>query len=226
MMGAQILFFSGVRHERHRDGSGAASPQSDPGDETEASRAPPLLIGLAGPIGTGKTTAAMHLIEARGFARIRFADPLKQMLANLLDTMGVPAETAGRMVDGDLKETPTPLLEGGSPRRAMQTLGAEWGRDLIGRDLWINAWRRAVSAAIAEAGQEARPARIVADDCRYPNEITAIRALGGRVIWIDRPGRLGAGHSSETSIGPADCDITIVNDGAIIDLSAAIAAFA
>ena len=61
------------------------------------------------------------------------------MLRKLLACPGADAGMIRRMIDGDLKEAPTPLFEGRTPRHAMQTLGTEWGRDRIGRDLRANA---------------------------------------------------------------------------------------
>ncbi len=146
------------------------------------------------------------------------------MLANLLDTMGVGRATAHRMIDGDLKETSTPLLEGRSPREAMQTLGTEWGRACIGTDLWLNAWRRACTVEIKQATAEGRPALIVIDDCRYPNELAAISEAGGRVFWISRPeaDAAAATHQSEAGLTPADCGATLDNSGAIFALTAQI----
>ena len=47
------------------------------------------------------------------------------MLRKLLACQGADAEMIRRMIDGDLKEAPTPLLEGRTPRHAMQTLGTD-----------------------------------------------------------------------------------------------------
>jgi len=139
------------------------------------------IIGLAGPIGSGKTEAARAL-QAVGFARVRFADPLKAMLRCLgLDEV---------MTDGSLKEAPTPLLEGKTPRFAMQTLGTEWGRELIGRSLWVNAWKR---KALAYG-----TASIVADDVRFEEEVRLIQSLGGTVVFVERPGHATmSNHVSE-----------------------------
>jgi hypothetical protein len=217
---------------------GGCEPQSDPGDENDSHRGlppsglheppRPQIIGLAGLKGCGKSTVAQHLAGEHGFARIRFAAPLKSMIGRLLDEMGIGHHQAWHLIEGDHKETPTPLFMGQTPRHAMQTLGTEWGRDLIGPDFWVACWRHMVERArldhIAETCGGVTPIHVVAEDCRFPNEAAAIRALGGRVVWIDRPGLAATGHASENSLTAADCDAVIRNDGAILDLTQAVEA--
>lgn len=159
-----------------------------------------FIIGLAGKIGAGKTTAAQYLVEKHGFERIRFAGPLKNMMLAL----GLTSDE----VDGILKEQPCDLLGGKTPRFAMQTIGTEWGRDIIDEKLWIRAWRRAVETTTHGAW-------IVVDDVRFPNETAIIRELGGVLIRVDRDGQAGeaTAHSSEALA--FDCDFVIKNDGTI-----------
>jgi hypothetical protein len=145
--------------------------------------APRTIVAFTGLAGAGKSTAAMHLAKSRGFERVRFAGPLKAMMAALGCTT---AE-----IDGDRKEQPCDLLGGKTPRWAMQTLGTEWGRQLIGDDLWIRAWQAAVDRLPAGVP-------VVVDDCRFPNEAAAVRAAGGVIVRIDRPGAGTASvHESE-----------------------------
>lgn len=165
----------------------------------------PLVIGFCGAIGAGKTTAAQHLVDRHGLERVRFAGPLKSMMRAL--------GLSEREIDGDLKETPSALLCGRTPRHAMQTLGTEWGRDLVAPDLWISVWRRQAIAACSRGG-------VVADDVRFPNEVAAIRALGGIVVRVDRPGTATSGHASE--LQPLVPDMAIANDGDAAALSAAV----
>jgi hypothetical protein len=63
-------------------------------------------------------------------------------------------------------------------RYAQITIGTEWGRNLIDQDLWANTWGRGI-----EDGES-----VMNDSVRFPNEAAAIRALGGVVIMIKRPG--------------------------------------
>jgi hypothetical protein len=176
----------------------------------------PIVIGFAGPAGAGKTTAARVMTDLHGAVRLPFAAPMKRMLRVFLEDQGVDPETALRMTDGDLKEVPTPYLGGATPRRAMQTLGTEWGRGLS-PTLWVDAWRRSIDRCLAVAdGLESVP--VVADDLRFPEEAAAIRDLGGVVVRTERPGSglagSAGGHASETTdIGPPDA--VILNDGAL-----------
>ncbi|MHC2291850.1 hypothetical protein [Bradyrhizobium barranii] len=67
-----------------------------------------IVIGLKGLIGSGKTTVARHLIENHGFVRGRFAGALKDMLRAYLRYRRCDEATIERMIDGDLKEQPSP----------------------------------------------------------------------------------------------------------------------
>jgi hypothetical protein len=137
-----------------------------------------LVIGVTGLAGSGKTEVAKHLRDKYGFARIRFTDPLKKMMRALGLTT--------RHVDGDLKEKPCALLDGQTPRWAMQTIGTEWGRKLISENIWVKAWEKTARKALKKGTS------VVADDVRFQNEVDAIYALGGVMIRVDRPGHVVA----------------------------------
>lgn len=166
-----------------------------------------MIIGLSGYAGAGKSTAAAELIRM-GFARHKFAKPLKLMMEGLLVAQGVDMRVIRRMLEGDLKELPTDYLNGKSPRHAMQTLGTDWGRALICEQLWCDAAMRDVTG------------HTVFDDCRFQNEFDIIRANGGRVFEIRRPG-VGPinGHVSEQ---PPLSDRVIMNTGSPDELALAV----
>jgi hypothetical protein len=158
---------------------------------------PTRIIAFVGLAGSGKTTAAMHLTNNHGYRRLRFAEPLKAMLRAL----GLGSEE----IDGSLKETPSPLLCGKTPRWAMQTLGTEWGRELIGEDFWQNLWLDRAADCLDLDG------RIVADDCRFGTEAATVRRLGGTVVRVTGRGGIAGSHSSELMDFPVD--LTIENSG-------------
>lgn len=132
-----------------------------------------MIIALTGYAGSGKSTAAKHLVERHGFTLVKFAGPLKQMMRCL----GV----GEREIEGDLKEVPCAVLGGKTPRHAMQTLGTEWGRNLIHSNLWVNVAMASAEAVLDQGG------RVVIDDCRFPNEAVAVEEHGGFVVRIERP---------------------------------------
>lgn len=164
-----------------------------------------LVIGIAGLAGSGKSTIAEHLIARHGFERGKFAAGLKLMIRSLLRYRGADEDLIDRMIEGDLKEVPSPLLNGRSPRHAMITLGGEWGRDLMDRDLWVDTEIGAVTARNVPA--------LVFDDVRHPNEVAAIYRLGGAIWRVERPLALNAVRvrhvSEELDVTP---DLTIKND--------------
>lgn len=161
----------------------------------------PPIIGITGLAGSGKSTVAQMLAEIAGYRRVRFAQPLKDMLR----AMGLSAD----QVDGDQKGDPCELLCGQTPRHAMQTLGTEWGRERLGTDVWVNAAMRHVKAIAAP--------RVVFDDCRFENEVEAIKLRGGVVIGVTRPSVESAGsHASEAMASSAgDGDWSLLNDGSL-----------
>ena len=74
----------------------------------------PRLIGIAGRLGSGKTLAADTLCVNHNFVKVKFAKPIKDMMR----TLGLD----DRHIEGHLKEEPCDLLDGETPRWAMQSL--------------------------------------------------------------------------------------------------------
>lgn len=171
-----------------------------------------MVIGLTGLIGSGKSEVARHLMERYGFVRIKFADPLKNMLRSLLREVGLDVVTIERMIEGDLKEVPCEALSGCTPRHAMITLGTEWGRNCLAKELWVHVTKLKIKAAL-KAGQS-----VVLDDCRFVNEAAMVTDLGGEVWRIDRGQLLAVNHESETGQALVPVQKRIQNDGSLFDL--------
>lgn len=166
------------------------------------------LIGFVGRRRSGKDTAAQTLIQD-GFIALKFADILKAMLRTFFDYVGEDPALVERFIEGDLKETPLTFFGGKSTRYAMQTLGTEWGRDLIWQNLWV-------AATLARAKTLEN---VVISDVRFPNEADAIHAVGGKLIRIFRGSQTVTDtHPSETLIDGIDADYEITNDGPLTEL--------
>jgi len=162
------------------------------------------IIAFKGKIGSGKTTAALYLINTRQYARLRFADKLKAMLRKLGLTE--------RELDGDLKEVPCELLGGKTPRYAMTTLGTEWGRDMIHSNLWVNALNRSMISLMSTG-----VTKFVIDDVRFVSEANYIESLKSKYnvlfVGIERGGiKSESTHISETEIDYIFPDHVIYND--------------
>lgn len=149
----------------------------------------PTLIALYGPQQVGKSTAAGALVDHHGFTRVAFADPLYRMVAALMD---ISVEAVRRLP----KNEPLVELNGRTLRYALQTLGTEWGRDLMGPDVWIEAAHRTVQNLL-DIGRS-----VVIDDMRFDNEYEMLSRMGCLFVRLDRedvPEQVNTGHASETA---------------------------
>lgn len=160
------------------------------------------LIGIAGRARSGKDTVANFIIATIGGYRYSFADPIRAMLAPLGVDMNDPYWQAR-------KEDIIPAL-GVSPRRMMQTLGTEWGRNLINPDLWI---------VLAHQRLLQNGPGMVISDVRFENEAAWIRKHGGRIIHVIRPdAKAIEAHASEDGIEVQDTDAQLFNNGTLEEL--------
>ena len=168
---------------------------------------PSVLIGLTGVAGSGKTTAATLLVESvPNVAEVRLSDPLKSMLEVLLNEyFGHPVDWNDR----EWKEAPLFHVPGNpSPRKLAQTLGTDWGREIIHPNLWVEA----TSAEIRR--QMALHQDVVVSDVRFDNEAKMIKDLGGYVIQIERDAAPSVeAHSSENGVSLNLIDAVVYNNG-------------
>ena len=162
------------------------------------------VIALCGLKGAGKSEVAYALSHGLTAARVRFAGPLKDMLRAL--------GLSEHEIEGRLKERPSEKLCGQTPRHAMLTLGTEWGRQMIGDNIWVEAWRRVAEQHLA-CGTD-----VIVEDLRFPNEYQAIREAGGIVIRVNRPDLAIGEHESERHALTFAADIIVSNDGELEDL--------
>ena len=164
-----------------------------------------MIIGIAGKKRAGKTTAA-DALEALDFERLSFATTLKLMARILMRDCGMTEEQISTAMI--LKETAMPIL-GVSYRHLCQTLGTEWGRDLIHPDIWV----------IAAKHKMAPWQDVVFDDVRFENEAHMIRKAGGLMIHIRREkADQFDNHQSEQGVSVIKGDIVLRNDGSIDQL--------
>jgi len=171
-----------------------------------------LLIGLTGRTGSneiagcGKDTVANFICRHLSIQSYGFADPIYDMVK------------AGFGIDGKSKEwqdrgkksAPIDWLSAErdiSLRYLLETLGTEWGREMICSDLW---------ARIAEKRYRESEAGLVIRDVRFPNEVDWIDRLGGTLVHIIRPNHFNPeanpNHPSNKPLSIRDYDKVIMND--------------
>ena len=162
-----------------------------------------MIIGFSGAKGVGKTTLANALQQRIEKSEVMsFAEPLKKML----EVIGVSQQI---LSDPKAKNEPLPWLAV-SPRFMLQTLGTEWGRDMIHSQIWLKVMNRKIASSESNL--------ILIDDCRFENEAELIRSRCGVVIELYRKGiSYDKGHSSEQGIENPDHRIDVGDIKAAVD---------
>lgn len=166
------------------------------------------IIGLSGYAGSGKDTAALGLITD-GWERRSFADVLRAFCyaQNPLVKRADEAFMGGyeylplrELVDEAGWERAK--VENPEVRELLQRTGTEAGRDVLGANVWVDA----VMNNLPDAP-------VVVTDVRFGNEYAAIKAAGGHVVRIERPG-IGPvnAHESDRALDGFQFDRTIRND--------------
>ena len=197
-----------------------------------------MIIGICGFIGSGKDTAADYLVGFHGFRRDSFANTLKDAVSavfgwdrELIEGRTPEARAWREQVDPWWsKRLNMPNL---TPRWILQY----WGTDVLRNHFHDDIWIAALEARLARRANDT-----VISDVRFPNEIKAIRAQGGKIVWIQRGTiphwydiacKANSGdtvsqqwlvdhsiHASETSWAGAEFNMVIDNNERIEDLYA------
>jgi energy-coupling factor transporter ATP-binding protein EcfA2 len=151
------------------------------------------IIGIAGPAGAGKSTLAKAISALCPSTRESFASPMKKMIGAMLECCDEPI---GFLDTQQGKATELPWMSDTrriTPRYLLQTLGTEWGRNLIDPDIWVRISMRSVDYC---------PFTVIFDDVRFDNEADAIRKRGGLIVHLpprSQPMEASA-HSSEAGV--------------------------
>jgi len=141
-----------------------------------------VIIGVCGFIGSGKDTVADHLVNLYEFRRESFANSLKDAVAYVFGWDRTMLE--GRTNQArDWREQVDPWwadrlnMPNLTPRWVLQYWGTEVCRFGFHDDIWI--------ASLENKLRNSHDS-VVISDCRFPNEITSIKAQGGIVVRVVR----------------------------------------
>lgn len=159
-----------------------------------------MIIGICGLIGAGKDTIADYLVNIHQFRRESFANSLKDAVSSVFNWDRELLE--GRTKQSrEWREQPDPwwstrLGQTVTPRQVLQYWGTEVCRRSYHDDIWIASLENKIRNSTDD---------IVISDCRFPNEIKAIKNAGGIVIrvvrgpepeWFDLAKNVNTGESS------------------------------
>lgn len=164
------------------------------------------IIGFTGLAGCGKDTAAEFLMNQHYYAGWAFAAPIRQ---GVISAFGLADED---FADRDRKEA---IIEdiGKSPRELMQLFGTEFGRKMLGDDIWVRVAAHVLNQFF-NAPEMADMKGLAISDVRFDNEAEYIKSKGGIIVEIVRPQATAvADHVSEHGIEPSLIDAVVVNDG-------------
>jgi hypothetical protein len=141
-----------------------------------------MIIGVCGFIGSGKDTIADYLVNVHEFRRESFANTLKDAVAAIFGWDRILLEGRTKEAREWREQIDTwwanrlniPHL---TPRWVLQY----WGTDVLRNHFHDDIWIASVENKLRKTQDD-----IVISDCRFPNEITAIRNQGGKIIWVRR----------------------------------------
>ncbi len=149
-----------------------------------------MIIGITGKLGSGKSTAAEHLVQQHCYTEYSFASPLKQI-----------GEIFGFSYD-QLYGTQENKLEihpywGISSREFLQKVGTELFRDLLPKVIPDMKIEYSVWVDLFKMCYRREPKLYVISDVRFLDEARAIKSLGGVIIKTERTNNIVSQSGSE-----------------------------
>lgn len=139
------------------------------------------IIAICGFIGAGKDTVADYLVNFHGYRRESFANRLK-------DAVSVVFGWDREMLEGRTKASrewretrdewwSARLKQDITPRWVLQYWGTEVVRKGFHDDMWVASLEHRLLSSKDD---------IVITDCRFPNEIAALKNIGATVLRVKR----------------------------------------
>ena len=140
-----------------------------------------MIIGICGFIGSGKDTVADYLVNLHHFRRESFANTLKDAVSavfgwdrTMLEGRTKQAREWREQQDNWWTNRLGMVI---TPRWVLQNWGTEVCRNGFHDDIWIASLENKLRNSTDD---------VVISDCRFPNEIQAIKAAGGIVVRVVR----------------------------------------
>lgn len=180
------------------------------------------IIGLTGRTknwriaGAGKTTVAVEIQRLTGAMVYGLADPIYNMIKAGFGIDGRSPEWQDRERKiAHIEWLSTGICRDISLRYLLDTIGTDWGREKVCRDLWM-----IVAERFLKPKQSDR--LIVIHDVRFKDEAEWLESIGGVLIHVIRPDYESLDenqdHASNQALLPRDGDYFLINTGSVDQL--------
>lgn len=140
-----------------------------------------MIIGVCGLIGAGKDTIADYLVNIHQFRRESFANTLKDAVSSVFGWDRTMLE--GRTKQSrEWREQPDTWWSNRLGREITPRLMLQlWGTEVCRRGFHDDIWIASLENKLRNTNDD-----VVISDCRFPNEIKAIKDAGGIVVRVIR----------------------------------------
>lgn len=142
-----------------------------------------VVVGILGRAGAGKDTLTQFarnalLLHGTDSSAIAFADPLyagvdAMFPPHTFAPPGIRIDTWSDLGRHDKESYVLPVV-GKTLRQILQTLGTEWGRDVISPNLWVDLAHKRIADANTKV--------VFLTDVRFVTELDSITSLNGQTI--------------------------------------------
>jgi hypothetical protein len=140
-----------------------------------------MIIGVCGLIGAGKDTVADYLVNIHQFRRESFANTLKDAVSAIFgwDRELLEGRTRHSREWREQQDAWWTQRLGRpiTPRWVLQY----WGTEVVRKGFHDDTWIASLENKLRKTTDD-----VVISDCRFPNEIEAIKRAGGMVIRVHR----------------------------------------
>jgi hypothetical protein len=195
-----------------------------------------MIIGIVGFQGSGKDTIADYLVNTHGFRRESFASTLKDAVSAVFGWDRDMLEGRTRQSRAWREQVDLWWAERlGMPELTPRWVLQYWGTEVVRQGFHDDTWIASLENKLRKTTDD-----VVISDCRFPNEIDAIKRAGGIVIrvtrgpeptWFEMARRANAGneidklalerlavHASETAWIGTQFDAVIDNNASLDQL--------